>query len=210
MALQDSDLFLVNRGGDSFKTEYSTLKDNILQDVDPGGVSKIIAGENITIEPSDGTGEVTITGESGVKGTVGAIVAWGGSVAPDGWLECNGQAIPAEYTELIALIGDNVPDLRGEFIRGWDHGKGTDSGRSILSYQSDATAVNGLSASDSGHQHVYNSAINRTLADGGANGAYMSMTVNTNTGYANISVNSSDTETRPSNINSDVHHQCWW
>ena len=31
-----------------------------------------------------------------------------------------------------------IPDLRGEFIRGWDHGRGVDSGRSFGSFQDDA------------------------------------------------------------------------
>ena len=32
----------------------------------------------------------------------------------------------------------NIPDLRGEFIRGWDNSKGTDSGRTFASSQTDA------------------------------------------------------------------------
>lgn len=31
-----------------------------------------------------------------------------------------------------------LPDLRGEFIRGWDDGLGVDAGREILSIQGDA------------------------------------------------------------------------
>jgi hypothetical protein len=64
------------------------------------------------------------------------IVAYGGSVAPVGWLECNGQSTAA-YPILGSVVGASVPDLRGEFIRGWDHGRGVDSGRSIRSYQAD-------------------------------------------------------------------------
>ena len=64
----------------------------------------------------------------------GAITAFGGSTAPTGYLECNGQSTSG-YTALAAVVGANVPDLRGEFVRGWDNGRGVDSGRSILSSQ---------------------------------------------------------------------------
>lgn len=36
------------------------------------------------------------------------------------------------------MVGANVPDLRGEFIRGADLGRGVDSGRVLGSYQGDA------------------------------------------------------------------------
>lgn len=42
---------------------------------------------------------------------------WGGSTAPTGYLECNGQSTSG-YTALSAVVGDNVPDLRDRFIVG--------------------------------------------------------------------------------------------
>ena len=47
----------------------------------------------------------------------GVIVAWGGSSAPDGWLECNGQSTSG-YTALAAIVGATVPDIRGRAIYG--------------------------------------------------------------------------------------------
>ena len=67
---------------------------------------------------------------------IGSVVAWPSSSIPSGWLECNGQST-TQYPTLNTLIGATVPDLRGEFIRGYDHGKGTDSGRTLLSSQAD-------------------------------------------------------------------------
>lgn len=65
----------------------------------------------------------------------GAIVMWGTSVPPAGWLECNGQST-AGYPNLIALFGTNIPDLRGEFVRGWSNDRTTvDYPRQILSAQ---------------------------------------------------------------------------
>ncbi|WP_419783933.1 phage tail protein [Maridesulfovibrio sp.] len=68
---------------------------------------------------------------------IGGVIPWPAGVVPEHYLECNGQST-AGYPELAAAIGGNVPDLRGEFVRGWDHGKGTDSGRSLMSSQNAA------------------------------------------------------------------------
>ena len=88
----------------------------------------------------------------------GAITAFGGSTAPTGYLECNGQSTSG-YPALAAVVGANVPDLRGEFVRGWDHGRGADSGRSILSTQTeDYLAHNHSSTSVSDHTHSINNA----------------------------------------------------
>lgn len=60
------------------------------------------------------------------------------ATVPDGWLECNGQAISrTTYATLFGKIGTthgqgdgtttfNVPDYRGRFLRVWDHGAGRD------------------------------------------------------------------------------------
>ena len=73
---------------------------------------------------------------------VGVPVPWPSATPPTGWLKCNGAAFSAEeYPELAKAYPTNkLPDLRGEFIRGWDDGRGVDSGRSLLSGQ-DATFI---------------------------------------------------------------------
>ena len=86
------------------------------------------------------TGPPGTTGATGPSGTdatriTGEIIAFGGSSVPSGWLECNGQTAPAG---LAAVLGQaNVPDLRGEFLRGWDNGRGVDTGRALGSSQAD-------------------------------------------------------------------------
>ncbi|EOV6638798.1 phage tail protein [Escherichia coli] len=72
---------------------------------------------------------------------VGVPVPWPSATPPTGWLKCNGAAFSAEeYPELAKVYPTNkLPDLRGEFIRGWDDGRGIDTGRSILSIQGYAT-----------------------------------------------------------------------
>ncbi|ECD0717772.1 TPA: phage tail protein [Escherichia coli] len=70
---------------------------------------------------------------------VGVPVPWPSATPPTGWLKCNGAAFSAEeYPELAKAYPTNkLPDLRGEFIRGWDDGRGVDAGRALLSAQSD-------------------------------------------------------------------------
>ena len=64
--------------------------------------------------------EVKAKGSGGVP--VGMILAWPVGQNPedmDNWLECNGQSIsPSAYPELFALMGSQVPDFRGLFLRG--------------------------------------------------------------------------------------------
>ncbi|KDX18365.1 phage Tail Collar domain protein [Escherichia coli 2-210-07_S3_C3] len=71
---------------------------------------------------------------------VGVPVPWPSVTPPTGWLKCNGAPFSAEeYPELAKAYPTNkLPDLRGEFIRGWDDAKGVDVSRSLLSNQSDA------------------------------------------------------------------------
>ncbi|HGD7673366.1 TPA: tail fiber protein [Escherichia coli] len=71
---------------------------------------------------------------------VGVPVPWPSATPPTGWLKCNGAAFSAEeYPELAKAYPTNkLPDLRGEFIRGWDDGRGIDTNRSLLASQGDA------------------------------------------------------------------------
>ncbi len=81
----------------------------------------------------------SIESGSGVsQGTnpTGTVIMYYGSAAPTGYLECNGQSTSG-FDDLETLIGANVPDLRGEFIRGWDNGRGVDTGRALGSTQDD-------------------------------------------------------------------------
>ena len=102
----------------------------------------------------------------------GVVSAYAGDTAPSGWLLCNGSAVSrATYGALFAAIGTtfgagngtttfNLPDLRGEFVRGLDGGRGVDLSRTLGSYQSDQVEA---------HKHV--SAWGEAYADG-ANGVF--------------------------------------
>lgn len=68
---------------------------------------------------------------------VGVPVPWPSATPPTGWLKCNGAAFDkVKYPHLAtAYPSGKLPDLRGEFIRGWDDRRGIDAGRALLSIQ---------------------------------------------------------------------------
>ncbi|EED9388830.1 tail fiber protein [Salmonella enterica subsp. enterica] len=78
---------------------------------------------------------------------VGVPVPWPSATPPAGWLKCNGSSFTAaQYPQLaLAYPSLKLPDLRGEFIRGWDDGRGVDSGRGILTAQGFAFEDHALS-----------------------------------------------------------------
>jgi phage-related tail fiber protein len=78
----------------------------------------------------------------------GTVMFFAASTAPSGWIKCNGASLSTTiYAALFAATGYtfggsgasfNVPDLRGEFIRGWDDARGIDTGRAFGVEQADA------------------------------------------------------------------------
>lgn len=77
----------------------------------------------------------------------GAVMHFARNTAPTGWLKANGAAVSrSTYSALFSAIGTtfgsgdgsttfNLPDMRGEFMRGWDDGRSVDSGRAFGSAQ---------------------------------------------------------------------------
>ena len=115
----------------------------------------------LTVSPADLSAAI----ESSVPS--GTVFQFAGQTAPAGWLKANGAAVSrTAYATLFAAIGTtygagdgrstfNLPDLRGEFIRGWDDGRGIDRGRALGSAQGDAIRnITGSidTGSNSGHQ----------------------------------------------------------
>ena len=108
---------------------------------------------------TDGSGNLSFQVVAGVPS--GAVFCIAVASVPSGYLECNGAAVSrTTYAALFAVIGEeygagngsstfNIPDLRGEFIRGFDNGRGVDLGRSIASSQSEQNKQHNHSASSS-------------------------------------------------------------
>ena len=85
---------------------------------------------------------------TGIEGTqTGVVNYFAAATAPTGYLKANGAAISrSTYADLFAVTGViygvgngtttfEIPDLRGEFLRGWDDGAGVDSTRAFGSAQ---------------------------------------------------------------------------
>lgn len=80
---------------------------------------------------------------------VGSVTMYAANTAPTGWLECSGAAVSrTTYAGLFAAIGTvfgsgdgsttfNLPQMQGEFARGWDNGRGVDPARAFGSAQAD-------------------------------------------------------------------------
>lgn len=70
---------------------------------------------------------------------IGVPIAHPLSTVPAGCLAMNGQRFDTRrYPKLAQKYPSGVlPDLRGEFIRGWDNGRGVDAGRALLNWQND-------------------------------------------------------------------------
>lgn len=99
----------------------------------------------------------------------GAIQYFAMSRVPNGWLEANGAEISrTQYANLFSAINTlygagngsttfNLPDLRGQFIRGWDNNRGVDTGRGIGSWQDSDNKWHqhtGATAGAGNHQHT--------------------------------------------------------
>lgn len=127
----------------------------------------------------------------------GAVQTFAMSTAPSGWLDCDGSAVSrTTYSSLFSAIGTtfgtgdgsttfNLPDLRGEFVRGWDDGRGVDSGRTFGTSQSDELAS---------HSHI----VSWTAAEGGSGAG--SRVENHPSTYQRSTSSTGGDETRPRNI----------
>ncbi|MGV7961884.1 tail fiber protein [Photorhabdus tasmaniensis] len=127
-----------------------------------------------------------LSGAGGDVYPVGAPIPWSLPNPPAGYLMCNGQAFnKSQYPQLaIAYPSGVLPDLRGEFIRGWDDERGVDPGRTVLSWQADEFKSHA-------HTGVFTSPLERESHGRGGWGA-----INTDGTTSLVGGN----ETRPRNI----------
>lgn len=157
----------------------------------------------------------------------GVVMDFAASTPPTGWLECNGSSLSTTtYANLFANIGYTwggsgasftIPDLRGAFRRGWDHGRGLDTNypsRPFATFEDTAnlshnhgvsqsphshgcfdnghthgasTGNHSHSASDSGHTHGGGASSTGAFGIGSAFPAYTQVST-TSLGFANITV----------------------
>jgi len=114
---------------------------------------RVTGGTNPTTLAGYGITDALPGSQAAVLAPPGQVAAFAMSAAPSGWLKANGAAISrTTYAALFAAIGTtfgigdgsttfNLPDLRGEFLRGWDNGRGADNGRAFGSFQDHAVEL---------------------------------------------------------------------
>ena len=152
-------------------------------------IDKIADNAVDTLQLANGAVEPTKISQTAAAGSgfnpTGAVIWYAGTSAPTGYLKCNGDAIPngsgtvqgvgADFSGLHAIIGGTLPDLRGEFIRGWDDGRNIDGSRAIRSTQSqlaEAHSHTATTGTDGAHTHTASTGQNSaTSIDMGYNGA---------------------------------------
>jgi microcystin-dependent protein len=128
-------------------TQATTLLSAVVGDSGSGGTKGLV--------PAPAAGDTAAARFLSAAGTfaaavpVGSVTMYAANTAPTGWLECSGAAVSrTTYAGLFTAIGTvfgvgdgsttfNLPDMRGEFARGWDNGRGIDSGRAFGSAQGD-------------------------------------------------------------------------
>jgi microcystin-dependent protein len=212
--------------------------------------SQPFAQESFTITPEGrvGVGTSTPTTDFEVAGEIkaqritleepivtvvaGSVLIWLTATPPEGYLECDGAAVSrTEYASLFEIIGTsfgegdgsttfNLPDFRGQFLRGWDHGAGVDpdaeertnrgdgtTGDNIGTKQNDATARPSNSFRTNSHSHSHTLPVfqGEGLDAGGnarrSDGATPSTNTATNSNSHDHSITGGgDQETRPINI----------
>ena len=144
----------------------------------------------------------------------GTIAYYAATTPPTGWLKANGAVLSrTTYANLYAAIGltwtqpgdgpanFRLPDLRGQFIRGYDDGRGVDTGRGFGTTQAAYAGYNTFSAglddgdSQTGAQKsIFNMTINGTLLGDTTSGS----TYIYHLGPYDIATNPGDT--RPTNV----------
>ena len=128
-------------------TQATTILNAVVGDSGSGGTKGLV--------PAPAAGDaaaakvLTAAGTWAAAVPVGSVIMYADDVVPTGWFECDATAVSrTTYAGLFAVIGTtfgtgdgsttfNLPDMRGEFARGWDHGRGVDPARTFGSAQAD-------------------------------------------------------------------------
>lgn len=205
--------------------------------------SALAAGTSGYVLTANGAGADPSWQATGASVSVpaGAVCAFAMSTPPAGWLECDGSAVSrTTYSGLFSAIsttfgvGDgsttfNLPDLRGEWVRGWANGRAVDTGRVFGSTQSEmigphnhtATSssssssstsgtFSGTTSSDGAHTHTVAAESGAGASTGATNNLATSSTINTSSNGAHthtvsgsISATTTTTTTTTTTVNNN-------
>lgn len=150
----------------------------------------------------------------------GSIIMWPTGTAPTQWLICDGSAISrTTYADLFAVISDdygngdgsttfNLPDLRGQFVRGVDNTAGTDPDAASRTDRGDGTTGDNVGTKQAGqnasHTHTQNNGTLVVRRTGGAIGSENISVGGPGSGNSNTftlsNASSGGNEARPTNV----------
>jgi microcystin-dependent protein len=212
---------------------------NLARPIVAGGTGATSASAALTALGGTVTGKAVFTaadvaaalvalGLTDAQVPAGQVGHFARATAPSGWLAASGQAVSrTTYAVLFAAVGTtygagdgsttfNLPDLRGEFLRGLDSGRGVDTGRTLGSAQAAAMlnhTHSGTTDTQGAHTHSVNSWVGST---GSATGLMVANAMSFEAGTGRIAVQSAGahahnmttgnpsagggTETRPRNV----------
>ena len=172
--------------------------------------SNLTAHRTLTVTTGDADRTIDVTlGRHTMP--IGSVIAWTTGTAPTGTLECDGSAVSrTTYADLYAVVGTiygtgdgsttfNLPDYRGEFLRGWAHGSTNDPDKASRTNAGGGGTGDNIGTKQGyqvqAHTHTYNTSTTDsgadTRADGSGSGATNSPTTSSTGGN----------ETRPRNVN---------
>jgi len=128
----------------------------------------------------------------------GTIIAFSMSSVPANYLECNGVAVSrTTYANLFAIIGTsygggngtttfNLPDYRGQFLRGYNHGSGTDPNVVARTNRGDGTTGDAVGTKQNNqilvHRHLVNPPVTNSSVTGNHKHVINPPATNTNGG----------------------------
>ncbi|MBA5235297.1 tail fiber protein [Pectobacterium aroidearum] len=176
--------------GDSDQFGYALIDNNMIVSTYEFMLYKQVAGtwlDPVSLWHTGNLNAASINAIS-ISDLAGIPLPFPGAVAPSGWLKCNGQPFDASQFPVLAARYPTgfLPDLRGEFVRGWDDGRGINPSRGLLTTESDMFAA---------HAHV--------IAAGTSNNVTGTHMISSN-GVSSEQIGTTNpaggTETRPRNI----------
>jgi len=171
-------------------------------------------GDTGAVGPQGSPGPTGPQGPAGESVPPGVVIAFASATPPAGWLLCDGSAVSrANYPNLFAAIGTawgvgdgsttfNLPDLRGQFLRGVDNGAGRDpdsASRTATNGGNSGDKV-GSSEADAFRSHVH-AFIEQPAAYHAPNGGIASGGTQWGTSSATTTADAGGAETRPVNAN---------
>lgn len=174
-----------------------------------GGVCDLDALGQIPPERLPAIGEDQLP--DGTVCPVGAIGLWPAESPPSGWVECDGAKFnPEKYPELYEILEYSyggsesegmfaVPDLRGVFVRGWDHGAGIDPDASSRTNRGDGTRGDKIGTKQADENLSHTHTVTATMASAGSGAAWFWPPLGS-TPFDTVITSEGGAEGRPDNV----------